>query len=98
MKTTEILVQLDKAADEVSKARDALSRNRLLMEKTSGRLAAIPNKYADLLAAVNDENYGTTELEVINKQKLDAIASDFTALRAEVEATLTWMSDNVTEY
>ena len=98
MKDTEILVQLDKAAEEVSKVREGLTRLKSIMAKHSNQLAQIPAKYADLLSAVNDAEYGMDELEKVNKQKLAVITADYIALNNEVTATRDWIAANVTEF
>jgi tRNA threonylcarbamoyladenosine modification (KEOPS) complex Pcc1 subunit len=98
MKDTEIIVGLDAAAKEVSKSRSGLTRQRAIFAKESARLQAIATKYQELISAVNDPEYGANELEKVNKQKLAAIAADYTALRADVVSLLDWLTANVTEF
>jgi DNA repair ATPase RecN len=98
MKDTEILVQLDRAAEEVSKVREGLTRLKAIMAKHSNQLAQIPAKYSQLLEAVNDAEYGVNELELVNKQKLAAISADYVALQEQVTATRDWIAANITEF
>ena len=95
---SEVDIKLDKVANDIYQNRERLKGAKSTIAARVVNLNAIPATYADLLATINDENYGTGADEEVNKARLAALTDEYLALVAEAEAARDWLNGNVTEF
>jgi hypothetical protein len=98
IKASLIEVHLAMAASDIARARQQMTEARTAVTSVNTALGNIPNKYAEMIAAVNAAGYDADANGAANKALLAKLVTEFGALQTAVASAQSALTSGVTEY
>ena len=85
--TSEVKAALDDIAQTIKTERQAFASAKARIQAGSGNLAAIPTVFADVIADI-DGYTPTGAFETLAKDEKGKLATEFTALKADIDTLI----------